>query len=171
MITLRQLTPTDEKAFLDGAKEWIGEDPVWYSFCWKDGMTYAEMLQILRKEDLGIDLAPGRVQHTMLYAFNENGEIVGRLSVRHRLNAELLRRGGHIGYAVAPRFRKRGYAKEIVRQGLSFLRELGLEKIMITCSDDNEASIKVIEGIGGKDYEKFVDEVDDEVARKYWVNI
>lgn len=171
MITLRQLTPKDEQAFLEGLKEWDGEDPHWHSFCWKDGMKYSEMLEILRKEDLGIDLAPGRVQHTMLYAFDNEGKIVGRLSVRHTLNAELLRRGGHIGYAVAPRFRKKGYATAIVRQGLSFCRELGLEKIMITCSDDNEASWRIIEKIGGKDYEKFVDETDNKVARKYWVKL
>lgn len=65
------------------------------------------MLTILRKEVAGIDLLPGRVSHTMLYGFL-NGKIIGRVSVRHQLNEHLRKRGGHIGYAVAKNFRRKG---------------------------------------------------------------
>src|SRR5262245_10133330 len=131
-----------------GMKEWVGESPHLYSSAWKEGMTYSEMMQILRNEAKGVNLAPGRVQHSMLYGF-VGGEIIGRLSVRHVLNDYLRKRGGHIGYAVAPRFRNKGYATEIVRQGIEFCRRLALTEIMVTCLNTNVPSCKIIEKLGG----------------------
>lgn len=151
-----------------GFKEWVGESPDWYSFAWKTGMTYAAMMQILHDENRGLNLAPGRVPHTMLYAF-VRGEIVGRLSVRHTLNEHLRRRGGHIGYAVAPRFRRRGYATEIVRQGLEYCWGLGLSEVMVTCSDTNVPSYRVIEHFGGQLEDRIWDDVDHEWIRRYWI--
>jgi predicted acetyltransferase len=170
MLELRNLEEKDEEAFFEGMKHWVGEDPHWYSFCWKEGMTFAEMLQILRNDRAGVNLPPERVPHSMLYGF-VGGKIIGRLSVRHTLNEKLRYRGGHIGYAVAPPFRRKGYAKEMVRQGLAYCRNLGLSKIMITCADDNEPSWKVIEGFGGKLEDKVWDNVDNETIRRYWVDL
>jgi predicted acetyltransferase len=167
-LTLRELTVADEQAFFDGFKEWAGEEPSWYTFSWKEGMSYAEMLEILRKEALGIELAPGRVPHTMLYGFVD-GKIIGRVSVRHMLNDYLRKRGGHIGYAVAPKFRGKGYASEMMRQALEFCRKLGLKSIMITCSDSNVPSWKIIERFGGKLEDCIHDDEKNELMRRYWI--
>jgi len=167
-LILRELTDNDEAAFRAGMNEWVGESPYWYSFAWKEGMTYPEMLEILRNEAKGINMAPGRVQHTMLYGF-VGGEIIGRLSVRHVLNDYLRKRGGHIGYAVAPRFRKKGYATEMVRQGIAFCRGLGLSEVMITCLDTNVPSYKIIESFGGRLQDTVWDEEDSEIRRRYWI--
>ncbi|MFD6812884.1 GNAT family N-acetyltransferase [Enteractinococcus coprophilus] len=43
-----------------------------------------------------------------------DGEIIGRVSTRHKLNEYLLNFDGHIGYAIAPEFRGRGYTKQIL---------------------------------------------------------
>ncbi|XGC79369.1 GNAT family N-acetyltransferase [Bdellovibrio bacteriovorus] len=168
-LILRELTANDEIAFFKGLKEWQGEDLSWYSFAYKPGMKYGDMLEILRKEKAGIDLEPNRVPHTMLYAF-VNDEIIGRVSVRHRLNDHLLKRGGHIGYAVAPRFRKNRYAGEMVKQVIPYLRRLSLQKILITCSDSNIPSCKIIEKIGGVLENKITDENGD-LTRRYWLEI
>jgi len=169
-LELRELTADDEAAFREGLKEWEGESPHWYSFCWKPGMTFEHMLSILKKDALGIDLAPGRVPHTMLYAFVD-GKIVGRLSIRHKLNEGLRRRGGHIGYAVAKRFRGKGYATEIVRQGLQFCRGLGISQVLVTCADNNVASWKVIEHFNGRLDDKVWDDIDQETIRRYWIDL
>lgn len=169
-LNLRELTKHDEKVFLDGLKDWENEDLSWYTFVWKTGMNFFEHLEILEQQKNKINLQTGKVPSTMLYAFVEN-KIVGRLSVRHELNKGLLERGGHLGYAVSPLARNRGYATEIYKQGLEFCRKLGLEKILVTCSDQNTASWKIIEKFPAHLENRFHDTIKNEMVRRYWINI
>lgn len=166
MIELRELSEKDETAFFAGMREWSDGDRSWYTFAWNPGMSYVELLTVLRRERIGLDLAPGRVPHTMLYGFLD-GVIVGRVSVRHVLNDNLRHRGGHIGYSVAPRFRNRGYASEMFRLGLEYCRSLGLVEILITCGDTNVPSIRMIEKAGGTLTDRIHDEVNQETIRRY----
>jgi len=96
--------------------------------------------------------------------------IVGRTSIRHRLNDFLRETGGHIGYAVVPEFRRRGYATEILRQSLVIARDqIGLDRVLVTCDDENVGSIRTIEKNGGA-----LDDVrsgpnDPKPKRRYWI--
>ena len=126
------------------------------------------MLIQLKKEAAGIDLAPGYVPHSMLYGFAD-GKIIGRVSVRHTLNDYLRLRGGHIGYTVAKKYRKNGYATEMVRQAIIYCKKLGIEQIMVTCADENIPSWKIIEKFGGKLQDKIWDAEDKEMIRRYWI--
>jgi len=76
-------------------------------------------------------------------------EIVGRASIRFRLNAFLLQQGGHVGYGVLPQHRRRGYATEILRQSLVIARAAGVDRVLVTCDEDNVGSRAVIEACGG----------------------
>jgi predicted acetyltransferase/8-oxo-dGTP pyrophosphatase MutT (NUDIX family) len=169
-LTLRALSARDEEAFFAGLREWDGEELYWYTFAWKPGMPYAEMLRALENETAGRNLGPGRVPHTMLYAFLD-GRIIGRVSVRHALNERLRARGGHVGYAVAPAFRRRGYARELLRMGLEYCRRIGLARVMITCGEGNEPSWKLIERAGGRLEDTAWDEAAGETIRRYWVEL
>jgi predicted acetyltransferase len=127
------------------------------------------MLEQLHNEHHGIDLRPDRVAATMLYAFYE-GKIIGRFHIRHSLNAYLLHRGGNVGYAVAKPFQKRGVGMAMMTLGLKYAREqLKLEKILVTCADDNVGSTKLIENSGGVLENKVYDAEDDEMIRRYWI--
>jgi predicted acetyltransferase len=170
-VLIRELGEQDEAAFRAGILELEGEASDWLSFCWEEGMTYAQMLRILTNERAGLELQPGRVAHTMFYGFLGE-KIIGRVSVRHELNEPLRQRGGHLGYWVARRFRNQGYATQMVGQALAFCRErLGLRSVLITCADDNVASMKIIERFGGQLEDRVWDEVDGETIRRYWVPI
>jgi predicted acetyltransferase len=99
------------------------------------------------------------------------GQIVGRVSIRHALNAHLAEVGGHIGYGVRPGFRRRGYATAILGQSLAVASSIGLERVLVTCDDDNVGSANVIQNCGGV-LENVVAGRDGSVPkRRYWVEI
>ncbi len=169
-LVLRKLTLADEAAFLEGVRLWDGHPRDWYTFDWKPGGSYEEMVKKLERDSKGIGLQPHHVPATMLYAF-VGDVIVGRLHVRHQLNEALTRRGGNIGYAVAPAFRGQKFATEIMSHGLEFCRTLGLDKILVTCADSNIPSWKIIENFGGMLENKIFDEADQESVRRYWIKL
>ena len=94
----------------------------------------------------------------------EGDDIVGFVAVRHRLNDYLLERGGHIGYSVRPSRRRQGHASRALALALERARELGIDRALVTCSDDNAASARTIEKNGG-----VLEDVVDGV-RRYWID-
>lgn len=108
-----------------------------------DFSEYLAAARTQRREPL-----PGRVPATQ-YVADVAGEIVGWVSIRHELNSQLWSRDGHIGYAVRPGHRRRGYATEMLRQALGIVAALGEEWAVVTCADTNTASRRTIETCGG----------------------
>ena len=74
---------------------------------------------------------------------------LGTLVVRHQLTPELAQVGGHIGYHVVAPWRRQGHATRMLAAGLARCRELGLDRILLTCAVDNEPSRRVILANGG----------------------
>lgn len=99
-----------------------------------------------------------------------DGEVVGRTSIRHRLNDKLFAHGGNIGYYVLPAHRGHGYAKQILDLSLRRLAELGVEKAMVSSDDANPASWKTIEACGGV-LENIVDHHSGVNVRRYWIDL
>lgn len=136
----------------------------------RDGESFAEHLLLLERQRRGHDLGV-LVEATWLIA-DVGGQVVGRASIRHQLNDYLAFHGGHIGFAVRPAFRRRGYATEILRQSLVVARSYGVDPVFLTCNDDNAGSAAVIEACGGV-LERVVpgDEADNGVPfRRYWIS-
>ncbi len=57
--------------------------------------------------------------------------------------------GGHVGYAVGPSERRRGYATQILKMALAHAKGIGLSGIMLGRYSDDLFSIKTIEKRGG----------------------
>ena len=55
--------------------------------------------------------------------------------------------------------------------GLEKAREIGLEKVLITCDDNNIGSIKIIETCGGVLENKIVTADSPIPKRRYWVTL
>ncbi len=104
-----------------------------------------------------------------IFVREEDDKIVGMLQIRHCFNYYLEKFGGHIGYSVAPSERRKGYASQMLKTALPKCKELGIEKVLITCIDNNEGSRKTILANGGL-YESTVYEPDEKVSvERYWI--
>lgn len=92
------------------------------------------------------------VDGTYLWMVEDHPEetVVGRISLRHTLTPWLREVGGHIGYAVRPSARRRGYATAALGLMLGFAARQGVDPALLTCDDDNVGSRKVIEANGGQ---------------------
>jgi predicted acetyltransferase len=116
---------------------------------WLSEGAFEAFVESIRAEQLEETPRPvWRVPDTELW-WVEKEEFLGRIAIRHRLTAALLEVGGHIGYDVRPSARRRGHATEMLRQALGIAHNLGIERVLVTCDEDNVGSRTVIERNGG----------------------
>ena len=169
-LVLRSPEAWEEPEFLRAHQATSSTVPNFLHY-YEEGMPFRRYLEVLAKRGRGQHLPDGHVPSTFLFAF-VGTRIAGRVSIRHALNPFLERLGGHIGYVVVPEFRRRGYATEMLRQSLLIARDrLGLDRVLVTCDDDNVGSIKAIEKNGGI-LENVV--TAPEIARpkrRYWIDV
>jgi predicted acetyltransferase len=105
-LLLRTLEPNDERAFVRALALTAVSDPRFVHY-YRPELAFVEYLRILDDAEQGRDLPAGHVPSTLLFGFVD-AEIVGRLMLRHSLNDFLFRVGGHIGFVVVPKQRRRG---------------------------------------------------------------
>ncbi|MBR3841379.1 MAG: GNAT family N-acetyltransferase [Erysipelotrichales bacterium] len=99
-----------------------------------------------------------------------DNKIIGVIDLRHHINHPILRTwGGHIGYYVRPDERKKGYATKMLNMNLENARNIGLKRVLITCSATNIASERTIVANGGL-YDKDI-LVGDEVIKRFWIKL
>ena len=79
----------------------------------------------------------------------EDRRVVGMLQIRRTLNEYTAQYAGHIGYSVRPSERRKGCATAMLREALPLCRALGLERVLVCCRVENEASRRVILKNGG----------------------
>jgi len=134
--------------------------------------TYRAFLRQRRRFASEKTVPKGFVPDTWYFLMDDGvDKILGRLSIRHRLNEHLLNNpGGHIGYAIAPSERRKGYATEQLRLGLEKCREMGIGPVLVTCHKENIASARVIQKNGGVLEDERVSG-EGKVFQRYWLEV
>jgi predicted acetyltransferase len=132
---------------------------------------FAAYLRAITDQRGSIRLPTGEVVPFSVFWLAEDDEFIGEAQVRHRLNAYLIKEGGHVGYGIRPGRRRQGYGKLILALALEKCRALGIERALITCMQDNVASARIIEANGG-----VLENVIDHPAgrgplRRYWITL
>ncbi|MBF0713565.1 GNAT family N-acetyltransferase [Gemella sp. GH3] len=105
------------------------------------------------------------------FVLTNNTEIIGIINLRHELNDYLFNFGGHIGYSINKKFRNQGYGKLLLKNCLDYaFNELGLNKVLITCNENNIASKKLIISCGGILENIITDPTDNNImTERYWI--
>lgn len=118
------------------------------------------------------NIAIFRVPET-IYWLADGERFLGRLELRHRLHQPVNDIGGHIGYAIRPGQRRRGYGHAILKLGLQKAAWHGLSDVLLTCDPDNIASKKIIEKNGGRFENRVVRVIDGITYHKlrYWIAV
>jgi len=137
-----------------------------------DKKTYGAFLRSCRRFASEATVPEGRVPASKFFLMEEGGtKILGIIDIRHRLNDYLLNNpGGHIGYAVAPSERRTGYGTRQLRLALEICREMGLDRVLVTCNKANAASARVIQKNGGVLEDERPDK-DGLVFQRYWIEL
>ena len=174
MLKLRRLESTDETAIkkaLEGFPNSATFSFVAPRFNAAD-VPFVTFLSALHLAEIRKSLESDVVNETLFFGFASNGSIAGRIAIRHELNEALLKIGGHIGYGIVPSMRGQGYASEILALALPFCRsELRLDRVLLTCDDDNFASIRTIEKSGGVLENKLLEDGMRIAKRRYWIDL
>ncbi|WP_312978569.1 GNAT family N-acetyltransferase [Corynebacterium sp.] len=139
---------------------------------------WTDFLDSVMRQHEEADLAAGWLPADFLLAEirgdndweDEGPIIVGRVSIRYGLTENLLNYDGHLGYAVAPEFRRQGHATEILRQSLTLLASRGIHRVLVTCDEDNVGSATVIEANGGVLEDLRFKPGGSVPKRRYWIS-
>ena len=130
--------------------------------------TYEKWLEkILSYIDIANIPEPKVPDLTYFYVRESDDRIIGMINIRLALNDFLRKEAGHIGYSVRPTERRKGYATDMLEEGLKVLERIGINEVLVSCDKDNPASAGVIKKCGGQLKEEFYSQNFDETLQMY----
>lgn len=172
-IKLVKLTKEYQKQLDDMIEEWKADieknktnnSPMTiFKNDYRDFDYYLDNLEIKEETE------DGKVPDTVLFCLDLDRNIfVGAVNIRHYLNDSLKITGGHIGDGIRPSERRKGYATAMINLALDECKNLGIDRVLMTCDKDNVGSAKSIMNNGGVlENEVFEDGV---LEQRYWIDI
>lgn len=134
-------------------------------------MSFGEWLDDLEKNKDEKNLPEDYSPHTLYLLVDKNDYAIGAIGLRWKEVPILMQFGGLVGYSIRPSKRGKGYATKMLEIGLNKFRQVGKEKILITCKDFNIPSKRVIEKNGGIYENAYKNEKDGYTYLRYWINL
>ena len=132
--------------------------------------TFAELIRKLEQYSQGVGLQSGFVPHSTYWLVDDDKNLLGVSNLRHELTPSLKLVGGHIGFGVRPSQRGKGLGSRLLALTLLEAKRRGMDRVLLTCDRQNQASARVIEKNDGVlDCEVSLD--DDNAARRYWIDL
>ena len=166
MLYLRRPTLEDKEAIEEMLREFqemsSSTNGFWYS---EDRFDFEGWIRRCQLAEQGLGLPSGAVPYIQYVSCDVKGNLLGFLNLRLALNEKLLAKGGHIGYSIRPSERQKGYGKEQLRLGLVECLCKNIKDVLITCSEDNDPSRRLILGQGG------ILENTLEGTERYWIRL
>lgn len=160
-----------ERQYKEMMDEWytVGEKIVPYSIRRLDYKKFDKYLYGFEEERNGC--LYGGIPATTLWAYDDERDIVvGTVNIRHWLNEELLKDGGHIGDGIRPSERKKGYATKMIALALEECKKLNINRVLMVCYKDNIGSAKSIIKNGGILENEIINE-DETIDQRYWIEL
>ena len=102
---------------------------------------------------------------------DENNNIYGCSQFRHHIKGNLVNVGGNFAYAIRPSERGKGYGTLQLKLLIEKAKNYGLNKVLITCRDNNIASKKTMQKFKGTPDTLVKSIYPDIMEYRYWINI
>ena len=148
----------------------VNEDISEMGNAYRENESFDCMIKRLKDRAKGKNIAKLDVPSSMKWII-ENNEAVGTIDLRHILNKSYFERLGHIAYYIHPQKRNRGYATKALSLAIKWYKKMPINKILITCYSDNEASKKVILNNGGVFEKAIPDKQGNKIINRYLITI
>ena len=167
-IKLVKLTHEYKQQLTDMMDEWLAVEQDFSPYAirksdYHDFDNYLENLELKEARD-------GFVPDSTFFCLDLDRNIfVGAVNIRHYLNENLCKSGGHIGDGIRPSERRKGYATAMIGLALEECRKLGINKVLMTCDKTNIGSAKSIMNNGGVLESEF--EENGEIEQRYWITL
>jgi predicted acetyltransferase len=133
--------------------------------------NFPAFIKRLKDYSMGSGFTVGFVRVNAYWLARADQTIVGNSNLRHRLTPSLEDLGGHIGYTISPLERHKGNGTLLLQLTLEKAKEMGLEKVLITCDADNTASAGVIINNGGVLASQSVSIQTGKLTSRYWIEL
>lgn len=148
MLRLVEVSPLFKQQIMDFRESFPEEEVIHGGAKLRHAESFEEWFQVVENAKDETTLPEGWVPAST-YIYLNDDEMVGIINLRHRLNPNLVRTGGHIGYSIKPKFRGQGFGKKMLAEVLDIARQMDMKMVLITAAEDNPASTKMIEANGG----------------------
>lgn len=161
---LVELSINDEYEIYDMLQELPAEENGYQNSMY--GKSYDEFKEWLISSERirqGIGLENWMVPQSTYYLF-ANEKPVGIAKIRHHLTDALRQAGGHAGYSIRPSERNKGYGTILLELLIQEMKQLKIDRILLTIQNQNHASIKVALKNGG------VIEEENDIRKYIWIN-